>query len=82
MSPLSEAALLMAAIFAIWAVALVLLKKIRRFDKRDRVSAQELLNRFRDSHAHGQMTDAEFSAVRSKLAVQVQAEFNEGKEPG
>jgi 5-bromo-4-chloroindolyl phosphate hydrolysis protein len=82
MPPLAKAALLLAAIFALLALGLKIAAKFRYGNDEEGLSAQEMLNRFRESHEKGQLSDAEYQAIRRKLAAQVQAELNDTNQPG
>jgi len=74
--PLSWAALWFAAIFALLALAIVVVRRFRGDDADDQPGANELLAKFRDLHARGGLSDDEYRTIKTKLATQVEAELN------
>jgi uncharacterized membrane protein len=74
--PLSWAALWFAAIFALLALAIVVVRRFRGDDADDQPGANELLAKFRDLHARGGLSDDEYRTIKTKLATQVEAEFS------
>jgi hypothetical protein len=78
--PLSQAALWFAAIFALLALAVVLLRKWRGGSADDRPSASELLTKFREVHVRGGLSDDEYRTIKTKLATRIEAELNDTKE--
>ena len=86
---LVTATLWFALIFALVAVAFVLVKKYRQRGSllgklRDNSSEDQddpsaLLTKFRDLHARGTLSDAEYRTIKAKLAMQIQG--GTGKQP-
>lgn len=74
--PLSWAALWFAAIFALLALAIVVVRRFRGDDADDQPGANELLAKFRDLHARGGLSDDEYRTIKTKLATQVEAELS------
>jgi hypothetical protein len=74
--PLAQAALWFAAIFALLALAVVLVRRFRGDAADDQPGANELLAKFRDLHARGGLSDDEYRTIKTKLATQVEAELN------
>jgi uncharacterized membrane protein len=78
--PLSLAALWFAAIFALLALALVVVRRFRGSAADDQPSANEMLAKFRDLHARGGLSDDEYRTIKTKLATQIEAELNGSEE--
>ena len=74
--PLSWAALWFAAIFALLALAIVVVRRFRGDAADDQPGANELLAKFRDLHARGGLSDDEYRTIKTKLATHVEAELN------
>ena len=77
---LLEAAMLLAAIFALLALAIVGLRRWRggAYDAQPTVS--ELLTKFRELHGRGSLSDDEYRTIKTKLARQVDAELKDNDE--
>ena len=73
--PLSLAALWFAAIFALTALAVVVLRRFRGGAADDQPSAHELLAKFRDLHDRGGLSDDEYRTIKTKLATQIESEL-------
>jgi hypothetical protein len=78
--PLSWAALWFAVIFALFALAIVVVRRFRGDAADDQPSANELLAKFRDLHARGGLSDDEYRTIKTKLATQLEAELNSSDE--
>ena len=78
--PLFTAALWFAAIFALLALAIAVLRRFRGSDADDRPTANELLTKFRDLHARGGLSDDEYRTIKTKLATQLQTELTSSDE--
>ena len=78
--PLSQAALWFAAIFALLALAIVLLRRWRGGAADDQLDASELLTKFRELHVQGGLSDAEYRTIKTKLAARIDTELNNTKE--
>ena len=74
--PLSQAALWFAVIFALLALAVLLMRKWRGDAAQDRLDAHELLIKFREMHLRGGLSDDEYRTIKTKLATQIDAELN------
>ncbi len=66
--PLSQAALWFAVIFALSALAVLLLRKWRGGAFEARPRASELLTKFRELHGRGSLSDDEYRTIKTKLA--------------
>jgi uncharacterized membrane protein len=80
--PLSQAALWFAAIFALLALAVLLLRKIRGDAAEDQPSASDLLTKFREIHGRGGLSDDEYRTIKTKLAAQIGSPANDTDEAG
>ena len=78
--PLSQAALWFAAIFALLALAIVLLRSLRGGAAHDQPDASELLTKFRELHRRGGLSDDEYRTIKTKLATRIDTELNNTKE--
>jgi hypothetical protein len=80
MHPLAKAALLLAAIFALLALAVLIVKKYRSGEGEES-TAGDMLARFRELHGQGELSDEEFRTIKKKLSAQLRAELKdtEGK---
>ena len=69
-----------AAEFVIWlaagamatAVAIYIIGKIRAESVQQEPTASELLSKFRDLHARGELSDSEFRTIKTALAAKLQ----------
>ena len=80
--PLSQAALWFAVIFALLALAVVVLRRWRGDAAEDRPRASELLTKFRELHVRGGLSDDEYRTIKTKLAPQIDSELNGNSERG
>jgi uncharacterized membrane protein len=78
--PLFTAALWFAAIFALLALAVTVLRRFRGDAVEDRPTANELLTKFGDLHARGGLSDDEYRTIKTKLATQLQTEITRSDE--
>jgi hypothetical protein len=74
--PLSQATLWFAVIFALLALAVLLLRKWRGGAAKDQPAATELLTKFRELHVRGGLSDDEYRTIKTKLATQIDSELN------
>ena len=74
--PLFLAALWFAAIFALLALAVLVLRKWRGGAADDQPGAVELLTKFRELHARGGLSDDEYRTIKTKLAAELQTKLN------
>lgn len=78
--PLFIAALWFAVIFALLALAVVLMRRWRGGAVEDRPDASELLSKFRDLHDRGGLSDDEYRTIKTKLATELQRELSSNDE--
>ncbi len=78
--PLSQAALWFAVIFALTALAFLVLRKWRGSAYEGQPTASELLTKFRELHGRGGLSDDEYRTIKTKLARQIDAELNDTDE--
>ena len=78
--PLLLAALWFAAIFALLALAALVVRRFRGDAAADRPTADELLTKFRELHLRGGLSDDEYRTIKTKLATQVERELTIGDE--
>ncbi len=78
--PLSQAALWFAVIFALSALAIVLLRKWRGGSYDAQPTPSELLTKFRELHDRGGLSDGEYRTIKTKLASQLDATLNDNDE--
>ncbi len=72
-----------AAIFAMLVVvAVYVLGKIRGESAQQEPTASELLSKFRELHARGGLSDAEFRTIKTNLAARLQEELKDNGETG
>ena len=74
---LTEAALLLAAIFAVVAFGIIIVRRFRDGKVDDVQESSELMSKFRDLHDQGGLSDEEFRHIKTKLATKLKAELNE-----
>ena len=80
--PLVRAGLLFAAIAVLTGLGALVVARFRGGAEDDQVHASELLTKFRELHARGQLTDQEFRNIKSLLADQLQQELNDSGQQG
>jgi hypothetical protein len=78
--PLSRAALWFALIFALLAVAVVVMRKWRGDAANDQPGDDELLTKFREVHVRGGLSDQEYPTIKTKLATKIEAKLNHTNE--
>lgn len=74
--PLFQASLWFAVIFALLALAIVVVRRWRGDAANDQLDASDLLTKFREVHARGGLSDDEYRTIKTKLASELQAELN------
>ncbi len=79
---LVHALMLFAAIFALSAVALAVVRKWRDRSAEDRVDPNELMSNFRDLYERGGLSDEEFRTIKSKLASELRSEIKDNSSAG
>ncbi len=75
--PLSVAPLWFAAMFALLALAILLVRRWRDGSGRDRHEASKMLSKFRELHARGGLSDHEYRTIKTKLRASLEAELND-----
>ncbi|RIK76245.1 MAG: hypothetical protein DCC67_14145 [Planctomycetota bacterium] len=79
---LMQAALLLAAIFALTAVAIAVARRYRGRAGDDDLGPRQLLANFRELYDRGGLSDEEFRTIKSKLATELKAELNDNSGAG
>lgn len=74
---LVPAALWFAAIFVLLALAITVMRKWRGGSADNRPNTNELLTKFRELHARGGLSDAEYRTIKTKLAAQIEMELKD-----
>lgn len=80
--PEAELVLWVAVGAALAVVALYVLEKIRRKSVQQEPTASELMSKFRDLHAKGVLSDAEFREIKTTLSARLQEELKDNGETG
>ncbi len=80
--PLARSALLFATVFLITAIGLAVVRRMRGRSGADRQESSELITKFRDLHAKGGLSDEEYRTIKTKLAIELQAELNDNSNTG
>ncbi|MFO0790554.1 MAG: hypothetical protein U0805_13950 [Pirellulales bacterium] len=78
--PLSRAALWFAVIFALLALAIMVMRKWRGGAFDSQPDARELLTKFQELHGRGGLSDDEYRTIKTKLARQIEAELKDTDE--
>jgi uncharacterized membrane protein len=72
-----------ASICAIFvAVALYVIGKVRGLSAQQEPTAHEMLSNFRELHSKGELSDAEFREIKTKLAARLQDELKDNGQTG
>lgn len=74
---LTQAALLFAAVFALIAIGIALVRKFRDTEKEDDDASSEMMTQFRDLHEQGGLSDEEFRNIKSKLAAKLRTDMRD-----
>ena len=77
---LTEAALLLAAIFVVVAIGIAIVRRFRGGTADDVQESSEMMSKFRDLHDEGGLSDEEFRTIKTKLATKLKRELNESNE--
>ena len=78
----ANAALLVAVFLGSAAASIYFLRRYRDGTGDDRLSSSELLTKFRELHAKGELSDTEFRTIKTKLSAQLREELKDTKETG
>ena len=81
-SPGAQLVIWGALIAILVAVGVYVLKRIRAESVQNEPVASELLAKFREIHARGGLSEAEFRNIKTKLSASLQKEFQEIRENG
>lgn len=79
---LIQAALLLAAIFALSALAFAIARRYRGRAVHDNLDRHQLLSNFRELYDRGGLSDEEFRTIKSKLATELKAELRDNSGAG
>jgi hypothetical protein len=80
--PIAEIVLWGAIGAAAIAVGAYVLSKLRSEPAQQELDASELMSKFRDLHAEGQLTDEEFRTIKTTLGARLQDELKDNGETG
>lgn len=80
--PLAQALLMLGLGVAVMAAAVFFARRYRDDDGEDRVDANILLTKFRESHSQGDLNDEEFRTIKTQLASRLQEELKDTDETG
>ncbi len=80
--PLMKSALLIAAVFLLVAVGIYGVRTWRDRDGDDQLSASDLLTKFREMYAKGNLSEKEFRTIKTKLAPRIESELRDNDETG
>lgn len=64
------------------AVATYILGKLRATTSQQEPNAHEMLSKFREMHARGELSDAEFRTIKTRLAARFQEPIKDAAETG
>jgi uncharacterized membrane protein len=78
--PLSQAALWFAVIFALLALAVLVVRRWRGDAAEDQLGASEMLTKFREVHLRGGLSDDEYRTIKTKLARRVDNELGDNNQ--
>lgn len=78
----SQVVVWLAALAALAVVGIYLIGKIRAEPVQKERLAGDLLSKCRESHAEGDLSDAEFRTIKTQLAVRLQEELRDNGETG
>ena len=79
---LAQALLMLGLGIAVMAVVVYFARRYRDDDGEDRVGANNMLTKFRELHAKGDLSEEEFRTIKTKLASQLQEELKDTGETG
>ena len=82
LEPVTQAALLFAAIFVMTAIGLAVVRSYRDSKAEDRPDSSDLMSKFRELHEEGGLSDEEFRTIKTKLARELKAELNDNSSSG
>ncbi len=79
---LLRAALLFAAMFALTALGLAIVRRVRGRDNQDTLDANEIMSNFRQLYEQGGLSDEEYRTIKSKLATEIKGDSRDAKNAG
>ncbi|HMP08708.1 MAG TPA: hypothetical protein PJ982_20370 [Lacipirellulaceae bacterium] len=79
---LIQAAMLFAAIFALTAVGLALVRRFRGRANRNALDRHEIMANFRDVYERGGLSEEEFRTIKAKLASNLKGDANDARNAG
>lgn len=82
LEPLTQAAILFAAIFVMTAIAFAVARKYRDREAQDISQSSEMMSKFRELHAQGGLSDEEFRTIKTKLADELKTELSDNSNTG
>jgi uncharacterized membrane protein len=80
--PLSEALAWTVLILCGLGIGILLLRKLRAAPAKQESTASELLSKFRELHSEGELTDAEYRTIKTRLAAELQQQIKGNGEKG
>jgi hypothetical protein len=81
-SPLSEALLWTLLAVSGVGIGILLLRKLRSAPAKQESTASELLSKFRELHSEGELSDAEYRTIKTRLAADLQQQIKGKGEKG
>ncbi len=76
-NPWAQIVILFAAIAILVMAGAYVASKWRGTNEEDRITASELLTKFREMHSQSVLSDEEFRTIKAKLAAQIQQELRD-----
>ena len=80
--PVAQLVVWVALLAILVAVAVYVLGKIRAASAQQEPGESEMLSKFRELHAKGELSDAEFRTIKTKLATRLQEKIKGNGETG
>jgi uncharacterized membrane protein len=80
--PIADLALSLAVLAVLTVVAVYAISKVRRKSSEEDPTGIELLSKFRDVHAQGGLSDAEYRTIKTRLADRLVEELKDKDEKG
>jgi uncharacterized membrane protein len=79
---LQEILICSAALAAVVAIGIYVIKKTRPGSANQEATTSQMLAKFRELHSQGQLSDAEFRTIKTALAERLKRELNGNGETG
>jgi uncharacterized membrane protein len=80
--PIAEIVIWLAVLAVVVAVGFYVIGKIRSDSVQKEPGPSEMISKFRDLHAKGELSDAEFRTIKTTLAARLQEELKDNGETG